>query len=398
MTRARHRTALGALIALVLMAPAAHASSFWGVDGAAMLQLSPAAAAGQLALTHGLGIGLARFAVTADPAAQIAALAENGIEPYPTLSGGYGAFAARYGVGGSALTAVTDPVHVYEIGNEPNIGETPAQYAATYRTARAQIQAHDPGAEVVAGGLAAIFFNDSFDVYDWTRQMIAALGACPDAIGYHAYPDSLAELAAGLQAFRLTLDEAGCPATTIELNEFYMIAADPLTLSETLAWLETSDIGLSRVMMFMWGAAGSAPRGLNPLETPSGTVTALGSVFLLAVRDDPAPAGAISAAPSTGAPATGGAAAAGGGTSAPDGSSRPQTPSAGGTGTALLPVARTGARHRHRTATHRRRRHHRHGRRHGGRPRPPAHHRRRATAGHSRGARLTMSGVARALP
>ncbi|MGH8303802.1 MAG: hypothetical protein ACRET5_20345, partial [Steroidobacteraceae bacterium] len=93
---------------------------------------------------------------------QIAALASYGIEPYPILSGDYGSFAARYGVGGSFWTARTDPVHLYEIENEPNIAQSPVQYAATYRQAHAQILAQDPGALIIAGGLAAIYPDDHF--------------------------------------------------------------------------------------------------------------------------------------------------------------------------------------------------------------------------------------------
>jgi hypothetical protein len=187
------KLALLAILVSLGLAPAAHASSFWGVGATGMLEQSPQTEDMQLSLTHAVGVSLGRFGVTVDSDSQLAALADHGIEPYPMLSGDYGAFAARYGVGGSFWTARIDPVHIYEIGNEPNIATSPQQYAATYAEARSEILAHDPHAYVVAGGLAAIYPIYRFDVYDWTRQMITALGYCPDAIGYHAYPKHRAE-------------------------------------------------------------------------------------------------------------------------------------------------------------------------------------------------------------
>jgi hypothetical protein len=46
-------------------------------------------------------VTLGRYGVDVDADAQLAALASHGVEPYPMLSANYGAFAARYGVGGS---------------------------------------------------------------------------------------------------------------------------------------------------------------------------------------------------------------------------------------------------------------------------------------------------------
>ncbi|MHB1569897.1 MAG: hypothetical protein ACYC0H_11890 [Solirubrobacteraceae bacterium] len=260
--------------------PVATASSFWGVDATGILAQSPQGQGLELRLARSVGITLGRFGVFWNAGEQIAALAQYGIEPYPVLTGGYGAFAARYGVGGSFWTAQTDPVHIYEIGNEPNIAQSPAQYAATYRQARAEIVAHDPRALVVVGGLAAIFPGDHFDVYDWTRQMIQALGSCPDAIGYHAYPASLAQLESGLTDERNALDQAGCPSTGIELNELYMLGGAPITLDQALVWIGHSSLGITRVILSLWCAAGDPLRGMLPAETVSGTIEPLGWTFL----------------------------------------------------------------------------------------------------------------------
>ncbi len=294
---------LTAVLALLGSAPAAYASSFWGVGASGMLEQTPAAAAMHLTLTRSAGISLGRFGVFADSDAQVAALAEHGIEPYPMLSGSYGAFAKQYGVGGTYWTAAVDPVHIYEIGNEPNIAQSPAHYAAKFRDANSEILAQDPGAYVVAGGLAAIYPGAyRFDVYDWTRQMITALGFCPAAIGYHAYAWSLAQLQTGLQNERTALDSVNCTGTNIELNEFYMLGGDPQALTDALSWITTSALNVSRVVLSMWCAPPAPASKMFPAETTDGVITPLGDAFVATVAafaaSGPLPVTAIPSVPS----------------------------------------------------------------------------------------------------
>ena len=266
------------------LASQASASSFWGVGATGVLAQAPGLEATELATTRSLGITLARFGVYVDADAQMAALASQGIEPYPMLSGNYGAFAARYGVGGSFWTATVDPVHIYEIGNEPNVRTLPQDYAATFRAADQQILAQDPTAYVVAGGLAAMYPPYHFDVYDWTRQMITALGYCPVAIGYHAYASTLGQLETGLQNERTALNDVSCPMTNIELNEFLMVGSDPATLSAAMTWIAHSNIGVSRVILYMWYANPVPSRGFFPTMTLDGTLTPTGVAFIDTIR------------------------------------------------------------------------------------------------------------------
>lgn len=336
--RARSRAAVGLtlmlLVGLAGVAQSASASPFYGVSGSAMLA-TPGSAGPILTLTRADGMSLARFSVAADADEQIGALAAAGIEPYPILDGDYGTFAARFGVGGSSWTATSDPVHIYEVGNEPNIAQTPVQYAATFRLARSEILAQDPGAVVVVGGLAALYPIYHFDVYDWTSQMLAALGSCPDAIGYHAYASSLADLQAGLGDLRTVLDRAGCPATGIELNEFYMTGGSPSVLTGALAWLARSRVGLTRVIMSFWYGVPQPSLGFYPAMDIDGMLTPLGRAWL-----------AFTVAPAGGAPPV----------TPPDGS--PLFPPSG----AISPIQSSG-RSRSRCSTRHHRRPHCHRRR-----------------------------------
>lgn len=131
----------------------------------------------------------------------------------------------------------------------------------------------------MAGGLAAIYPVYHFDVYDWIRQMITALGYCPAAAGYHAYPSTLDQLQSGLTKFRQALDDVGCPATGIELNEFYVVGGDPALMTQALEWIIHSHLGVSRVILSTW--CGRDDRMLGPpAETLDGTIRPSGWAFL----------------------------------------------------------------------------------------------------------------------
>jgi polysaccharide biosynthesis protein PslG len=191
----------------------------------------------------------------------------------PTSNGDYaayaGAFAARYGRGGSFwakhphLPAL--PVTDYEIWNEPNNGRwfwrpkpDAARYADMYLRARAAIRAIDPRATVVVGGLVA---HASF-----VEAMYAArpgLRGNVDAIGWHAYAPRVSGLVKGVRELRDTLELLGEPGVPIHLTELGWPTSgnDPTVLPERTraAALETaagrfarSDCGIRAVIAYTW--------------------------------------------------------------------------------------------------------------------------------------------------
>jgi hypothetical protein len=103
-----------------------------------------------------------------------------------------GAFAARYGVGGSFWAEhpmlSPKPVQVFEIWNEPDLpmfwGPTPnlAEYGGMYLKARAAIKAVDPSATVIVGGLV-------WPIVDLPTMLAArpALRGSVDGLGIHVY-------------------------------------------------------------------------------------------------------------------------------------------------------------------------------------------------------------------
>jgi hypothetical protein len=118
-----------------------------------------------------------------------------GAERVPDYGAFAGALARRYGRGGSFWRLHPRlrplPVHAYEIWNEPNVERfwpdqsyAPERLAAMYGAARVEIEAVDPAARVVVGGLSAV------GVDAFLSRMVQSRPELPaelDAVGFHPY-------------------------------------------------------------------------------------------------------------------------------------------------------------------------------------------------------------------
>lgn len=140
------------------------------------------------------------------------------------------AFARRYGPSGEFWASRPElrpqPTLTYEIWNEVNLDQyawndqaDPAAYAALLAVVRPALKAAQPGAVVMAGGLA--WQRSGKGVHpDYVEQLGKAGGlALLDAVGYHPYaPDaqSTLDLVAGM---RRELAAAGFPNLPIYVNE-----------------------------------------------------------------------------------------------------------------------------------------------------------------------------------
>ena len=123
-----------------------------------------------------------------------------------------GAFAARYGRGGSFWqdnpSLDYSPVTTYEIWNEENgawfwkPAPDPARYIDMYLRARAAIKAVDPSATVLIGGLVP---GDAY-----FRAMFAArpdAASQVDAVAFHPYAATGDGVLANVRSLRRTMDE-----------------------------------------------------------------------------------------------------------------------------------------------------------------------------------------------
>src|SRR5256714_7747481 len=173
--------------------------------------------------THGL-----RWRPILDYSALWAASDQSDYHSPPTSNDDYaayaGAFAARYGRGGSFWSQHSDltplPVTVYEIWNEPdNAGfwrpaADPAAYADMYLKARAAIHEVDPDATVLVGGIAgdAGFVDAMYAARPELRGNV-------DAVGWHAYAPNVEGMVRGVRALRQKLDALGETQVSIHLTE-----------------------------------------------------------------------------------------------------------------------------------------------------------------------------------
>ncbi|MEA2423501.1 MAG: polysaccharide biosynthesis protein PslG, partial [Thermoleophilaceae bacterium] len=180
-----------------------------------------------------------------------------------------GAFAARYGRGGSFWFAHPEldplPVTAYEIWNEPNgawfwkPAPDAANYADMYIRARERIKAADPEATVVVGGLVA---HASF-----VEAMYAArpeLKGNVDAVGWHPYAPTVGGVIGNVRALRQALERLGDPGVPISLTEIgWPTSGDgsPIVLPEaaraaalegTTDALARSDCGIASIVPYTW--------------------------------------------------------------------------------------------------------------------------------------------------
>jgi hypothetical protein len=178
------------------------------------------------------------------------------------------AFASRYGTGGSfwsthPAVAVT-PVTTIEIWNEPDNGEfwTPApdaaSYARLYLAARGAIDAVDPSARVIVGGLTAptTFLPEMV-------RAIPALDGHVDGVAIHPYGPPAVVLAK-VRAARATLTGLGLGTVPLYVTEFgwttsppgaldYVAAARrPTWITRTLTALGHLQCGLAATVLYTW--------------------------------------------------------------------------------------------------------------------------------------------------
>lgn len=178
------------------------------------------------------------------------------------------AFAARYGAGGTFWSArpslPPEAVTTFEIWNEPDNGQfwtpTPdaAGYAHLYLAARAAIDAVDPTARVIVGGLA---FPTSF-----LPAMLAAeplLAGHVDGVAIHPYGDP-AVVQAKVRGARATLISLGMSSVPLYVTEFGWTTAPPGALDYLPAGRRAADIvttlsalghlgcGLAAVLLYTW--------------------------------------------------------------------------------------------------------------------------------------------------
>lgn len=190
-----------------------------------------------------------------------------------------GALASRYGPGGmfwrehAALPQL--PVQEFEIWNEPDNPEfwAPAPNAATYArlylAARAAIDASDPSATVLVGGLT--------NAPEFLPAMLAAdpsLRLEIDGVAIHPYSPSPAGVLGRVVRARAVLDELGLARVPLYVTEFGWTTSPPGALdyapaAERPAYIETaiSQLALSRcdlgsIILYTWATPDVDP--INP--------------------------------------------------------------------------------------------------------------------------------------
>jgi hypothetical protein len=180
-----------------------------------------------------------------------------------------GAFAARYGPGGSFWTEHPTipprPVTTYEIWNEPDGGHfwlpgpDPPGYANLYAAARTAIKRADPAGRVLVGGLTnpPVFLP-------------AVLAARPDLRGHidgvaiHPYVPSPQAILAAVKADRALLRSLGLAGVPLYVTEFGWASSPrgardwippplrPGYITTSFQVLVHSDCGIGGVILYTW--------------------------------------------------------------------------------------------------------------------------------------------------
>lgn len=191
----------------------------------------------------------------------------------PTPASAYaayaGAFAARYGQGGSFWSAhpslPAEPVDTYEIWNEPDNREfwSPApdadQYVDLYLRARNAITAVDPSARVIVGGLT----NPGAFLPDMVRARPDLLGHI-DGVAIHPYGTNPTAVLIRVRDARTTLGSLGLGTVPLYVTEFGWTTRPPGALdyvperlrreyiSRTMAALGHLDCGVAAAILYTW--------------------------------------------------------------------------------------------------------------------------------------------------
>jgi len=205
-----------------------------------------------------------------------------------------GAFAARYGAGGSFWSArpelTGDPVDTFEIWNEPDSPNfwaptpDPARYADLYRAARDAILTADPSGRVIVGGLS----NPG-------AFLPALLAAAPDlrglidGVGIHPYaPTSGGVLstvgraratlvALGLASVPLYVTEFGWPTLPAHSQDWAPARLRPRYIRRTISALGHTNCGVAMTVLYTWVTPEHDPADREDwfgIHSPAGTDTA----------------------------------------------------------------------------------------------------------------------------
>jgi hypothetical protein len=239
--------------------------------------------------------------------------AGGGAHPAPSSAADYAAFAAalaaRYGPGGAFWRSHPEipaaAVGTYEIWNEPDNATfwSPAPdaagYAALYARARAAIDAIDPSARVIIGGLT---HPEAF--------LPSVLAAAPqlrgqiDGVAIHPYAPSPAAVLDRVGEARAVLDRLGLGGVPLYVTELGWTTRPPHALNwapssqrgrdlgQTLADLGHTDCDVAAVVLYTWVTLERNPAdredwyGISP---PGGGESADVAAFTAGLRDASAP-------------------------------------------------------------------------------------------------------------
>ena len=220
-----------------------------------------------------------------------------------------GSFAARYGPGGAFWREhphlPAEPVATYEIWNEPDNGEfwtpTPdaARYADLYIAAREAIDAADPAARVIVGGLTlpASFLPAIVAARPQLRGHI-------DGVAVHPYgtptvvlakirSDRATLVALGMAGVPLYATEFGWTTTPPGALDYVPPGLRPAYISDTVAALGHLDCGLAASVLYTWYSPAQDPADSQQwygIDSPTGAPTADTEAFAQGLRRAKAPA------------------------------------------------------------------------------------------------------------
>lgn len=232
----------------------------------------------------------------------------------PNSDSGYaayaGAFAARYGPGGSFWRThpqlPAEPVQTFEIWNEPDQPgfwmpqPSAAAYAELYARARNAIDAADPGARVIVGGLTR----------PWTF-LPAMLKARPqlrghvDGVAIHPYSPTPAGVIATVRGARTTLDALGMSSVPLYVTEFGWPSEPsgtelwapesvrPSYIARAFTALAHSYCGVAMAVLYTWITPEQSPSDREQwfgIQNPGGGVSADVSALRAALTADAKPA------------------------------------------------------------------------------------------------------------
>jgi hypothetical protein len=180
-----------------------------------------------------------------------------------------GAFAARYGVGGSFWRAhpglTPEPISTYEIWNEPDNPQfwypTPSapQYADLYVAARDAIRAVEPGARVIVGGLTHVstFLPAMLVARPNLRRHIDGVAIHPYGLDPQVVLDKVAIARAtlrslGLGTIPLYVTEFGWTTEPQSALEWVSASVRPGYISQTIAALAGGYCGVADTLIYTW--------------------------------------------------------------------------------------------------------------------------------------------------